>query len=467
MKRGIVLLFTGALALLLVIFVTISQLKSAEQLMSPPNNRGEDAKVTQALKNYLGSDYKKMSLKYPTEGNYRTAYIKQDLDHDGTQEVLVFYTLQSDTTVRFTILQQQDNNWNVIYDQAGYGNSILSVQFIDMNGDDLPEVLLGWSPFDNSTAKTLTVHSWSEENGTNLKTLVNQTYAYMSPVDLDQDSLKEILLIKSDSSASAVSSAAGSNSSSGTPTGTVAYAELLKMTSSNTITTIGSEVTVDGSVSAYGNLTLQQQGDTPIAFLDAYKGTDAMVTELFWWDAEHQELRAPLTSRDSLNNSSTLRSPAIPSCDLDGDGYVDIPVSANAGKKSSKGTSASGQVGLTTWYNYTGTDLGPRLEAHSYGFVDETNSYCLLIPISQKDSLLAFRNTETNVLTIYATEDGTTVGKPLFSLVTTTKADFKEKNPDHSFSVEGKNSVVYGTLTGDGSALGFTNEQIEKFIYFY
>ncbi len=464
MKRGIILFFTGALALLLVLFVTFSQLKSAEQLMSPPNNRGEDAKVTRALKDYLGSDYKKMSLKYPTEGHYRTAYIKQDLNHDGQQEVLVFYTLQSDTTVRFNILQQKEDDWTVMYDQAGYGNSILSVQFIDLNGDDLPEVLLSWSPFDNSSAKTLTVHSWSEEDGSTLKTMVNQTYAYMTPVDLDQDSLEEILLIKSDSAATTASSDVG-NSSSGTPTGTVAYAELLKMTSSNTISPIGSEVAVDGSVSAYGNLTLQQQGDTAIAFLDAYKGTDAMVTEIFWWDAERQKLIAPLTSRDSLNNSSTFRTPAIPSTDLDGDGYVDIPVGGTTGKSSSANSTASGQVGLTTWYNYTGTNLGPRLEAHSYGFVDETNQYCVLIPISQRNSLLAFRNTETNVLTIYSTEDGVTVGKPLFSLVTTSKEDFTDQ--DDSFFVKGKDVIIYGSLTGDGTAFGFTNEQIEKFIYFY
>lgn len=465
MKRGIIVFLSGTLALLLVLSLFVSQLKSADQLMTPPNNRGEDAEVTEALQDFLGADYKKMTLKYPSEGNYRSAYIKRDLNRDGAEEVLVFYTLQSDATVRFNLLQEKKEKWVSIYDEAGYGNNILSVDFSDLNGDGQAEILLGWSPFDNSSAKTLSVHSFSED-GTTLDTLVNQTYSYMSPVDMDGDGLEEILLIKADTGEEAPEKASTENRTSGNPTaGTVAYAGLLKMNSSGTVSTVGTETKIDGSVSAYGNLSVQKKDGQTVAFLDAYKGTDAMVTEVLWWDAEQSRLVAPFTPKDSLTNAETFRTPAVPATDLDGDGYIDIPVmKGEPATASSEDTDVAVPISLTTWYNYEGPNA-TGLTVHAYGFADADNRYTYQIPIRMKGQLLAFRNKSTGMVTVYSTADGKTAGSPLFSLVTTNLAQLRKE--EYTFHAEHKNVAVYGTLTGDAANIGFTDELIEKSIFFY
>lgn len=83
--------FLKAAAILSIAALTGCQ-ATIENLLTAPKLTQEQSEINQALINSSGSSIK---LKYPRGGEYRSAFVLQDIDSDGTQEALVFYESQS------------------------------------------------------------------------------------------------------------------------------------------------------------------------------------------------------------------------------------------------------------------------------------------------------------------------------------------------------------------------------------
>ena len=450
MKRILASLIVTVVALLAILVACILHFKSPDQLMTPPNQYGENAEIAQVFEQDVGNS-STVTLKYPSSGDYKTAYVKHDLDGDGLEEVITFYTLKdADTTVRFHIMKYQDEEWTSACDEAGYGSEVDSVSFADFNNDGNDELVLSWNLYGNSSTKVLTVHDLSASgDALKLKTLVNQSYSYMNILDMDRDGTQEVLVVWTDSSVS--------------PSRT--YADLLKMSSKGSMKTVGSNVLLDGNVSGYAGMLVQETGDNTIVFLDAYKGDTAMVTEIIWWDADGERLVAPFTDRATLTNQTTLRSPAIRCTDLDGDGIIDIPTSDQNSIANAISGSNDNRVYLTTWSNYTSVN-SRSLTANMYGFVDEQNSFMFRVPAGTNYSRIAYRNAKTGVMTVYSSNNGTTTISPLFSLVPGTVNNLPEED-QYSFLVNGEKLSVYGTLTSAAKDAGYTDESVEKNIIIF
>lgn len=460
MKRTIFFYVITGVALFSCLATAFFVFKSPSQLFSPPNVYGESAEAEEAFKDFLGNVAKNMTLKYPTEGKYQTPYVKYDLDGDGENEILVFYSLDN-TTVRFHVLDRQDGEWTSIYDDEGYGSGIVSVAFDDLGADGKKEILLGWTPFEGADNRTLTIHALYEDENQqlHLRTLVNQSYLFMAPADMDDDNIDEVLVVSSEPG------------KSGNVQNT---ATLLKMTSSGSIRFCGKSVPLDSSVSAYDNLQMQTKGKTNIAFLDAYKGEEAMATELLWWDKEKEALMSSEIALHSNFSNRTLRSPAVPCVDLDDDGYLEIPAQNLPdpeewnGEKDSEKTIDRREVELfsTNWSTFKLKNGTPTFQTKRCGFVDTQVGYTFCFRSDYADELYAYRNSETGVVTIYLGEENHKKAKPLFSLVASNAESLVEKDM-YTFSKKNGNTAIYGTLTSDGAEAGFTNELIEDSIIFY
>lgn len=276
--------------------------------MTPPGLSGQNALIQEAFEASV-KDKNNIILKYPSTGDYRSAFVTKDIDGDGEDEVLVFYTLKSDeATVRINVLDIIDGEWVSVYDDTGYGSEVASVTFADFNNDGRSEIVIGWSLYEANASKVMTVHTVNTSDGKvrGLDTAVNQSYSYMGITDMDSDGKDEILVTWLDNSDTKLQKS---------------YASLLKMSDDKSITPVGNTVSLDGSVSAYASLKIQKiDKDRAIAYLDAYKGDDSMITEVIWWDSNAHALVAPLLDPETLSNLKTLRSPAVPSLDIDKDG---------------------------------------------------------------------------------------------------------------------------------------------------
>lgn len=459
MKKILVGLIGTIVALLAVLAVCLLHFKSPDQMMVPPNQFGENAEIVNAFETGVG-DSTTVTLQHPYEGDYKSAYIKHDIDGDGEDEVLAFYTKKdSDTTVHLHVMDYVEDSWTNSYDAPGYGSEINSVSFEDFNQDGIDEIILGWNLYGNSNTKVLTVHEASLKAGKldSLKPLVNQPYAYMNVLDMDQDGSKEILLVWDDTT----------NPPSKT------YAELLKMTDKGAIKAVGKQINLDSNVSAYSNLFVQKTGNEPIIFLDAYKGDNAMVTEIIWWDKEKETLVSPLVNQSALTNKMTLRSPAIPCMDIDDDGNIEIPITQNSTLAKSGTTSevvdndvsVDSRVYLTFWSSFTNkTSRSPAPKLS--GFVDSNNSFMLKVNSKQAEGLLAYTNEDTGVMTIYSTNDGKTVENELFSLVSSSNGSTPDVDDSYSSLIANDKWTVYVSLTSAGKDAGYTLDSIEKNMIF-
>lgn len=452
MKKRIPLIAVAVALLLGAFLLIMTRLHSPQEVLSPPNPNGENRKLQQAFERAVGSgtEYK---LQYPAEGDYRSAYVLYDLDGDEENEAIVFYSRTSDEgTVRVHILDYIDDEWKSILDSSGYGSKIDSVTFADLNNDGMSEAILSWSLSGTDSSRTMTVHSiLLDGSKPEFKTLSNMPYKAMGVYDMDNDGAKEILVLWNETTRKVPHN----------------YAALMKM-NGNGLQQYGDEITLDSTASVYDGVYIQE-GQTPMAFVDALKDDNTMFTEVLWWDAAAQTLRAPFTDNDTHTNISTLRASAIPVKDIDDDGLIEIPVaygsSGTSGRTNGQDADEEERIALNSWCTTTVDEPGV-LRNKAYGMMDTTNRYVLQVDAAYRDNVLFYRNKKTGVITVYsATETGK--GEPLFSLVYSASGKPKSWNSEYTFLSEQGNRAVFGTLTSAGTATGLTNEIIQNSLVFY
>ena len=455
MKKQVIIISVVAVALLGCLLSLLHNFKTPDESMSPPSLSGEDKKIEEAFRGSIKTrDY---TLEYPSEGANRTAFVKANLDGDPQEEVIVFYTLKSqENSVRINILDSKDGKWHSLLDEDGYGSQIDSVEFDDLNGDGVPEILFVWSTFDSGNTRVLTVHSAHEHDSSmTLTTLVNEPLSFMKTADMDNDGIDEILTVTSSSSSHKAN----------------ATANLLKMNSSGTIKPYGSSVSLDGNVSSYAALNIQKSGDHAVALLDAYKGSSSMITEAILWNANLNFLEAPFTNEDTLANTMTLRSTPVPSMDIDGDGEYEIPIEVDTGSDTQPAESEDSipttRIPQTCWSDVVVNSMGAiTLVPKAYSYVNTADRYMFNVSQSLRSNVSVYRSESTGVVTVYGSYNSIVQGDPMFSLVIKPAGSLGDSDT-YSFKKQYGSKVIYGTITSAGQKLGFTDELIENSIVFY
>ena len=97
-KKIIALVLAAVLALF---FAGCSPMETnVENLIVPPKLEGEMRPVQEALEASVGRD---ITLRYPVSGEYHSAIVMKDLNGDGTDEAVAFYSTTADSTVMMHI----------------------------------------------------------------------------------------------------------------------------------------------------------------------------------------------------------------------------------------------------------------------------------------------------------------------------------------------------------------------------
>ena len=61
------------------------------ELLSPPELSGDISPIADAIAKSAGGEY---TLKYPSDGNFRSAVVQNDIDGDGRLEAFAFYSMK-------------------------------------------------------------------------------------------------------------------------------------------------------------------------------------------------------------------------------------------------------------------------------------------------------------------------------------------------------------------------------------
>lgn len=285
---------------------------SIESLLSPPTLSGKNGEVQKAFNQLVGT--KNIQLCTPSKGNYKSSFILFDVDGDGEEEALVFYTdTSSDSSARLAYLDCINGVWVKASDIKGSGSGVYAVDFADLNNDGTYEITVGWSMFENKSAKIVNVYSLSEgETGTlGLNTVLNEYYSACHLADFNNDKTVDFILVYIDDTGDSVKT----------------YFRVFDLDGSGNMVKF-SEMTLDGSASSVNTIVSDtgsdKNGDFTRIFIEFIKTDASMFTELVYWD--NNTLKSVRALRGA---TSSLRSSKISVFDIDNDGKQEIPVTVS------------------------------------------------------------------------------------------------------------------------------------------
>ncbi len=277
-----------------------SILSNPEDNLKPPIATGFFEGVNEALEQSVGND---IVLKFPLSDGSRSAFCAHDIDGDGTKEVLAFYSENKELAPPHLNLLKLNSskNWESIQDIEMVGSEITEVNFGDLDGDGIDELFLGSS---NYTTKANMMGVYHIENGILIQRAMEQ-YSKYRICDIDNNGVDNLVIALVDQlNQSAKFSVFGF--------------------SNNKFTLLGS-TPLDSSITSFSNIACGKlSSNVHVVFVDGNKGTETMVTEVIYYNGK--DYINYFLDKNTMSNVATLRHSPLISCDINDDGYIDIPV---------------------------------------------------------------------------------------------------------------------------------------------
>ena len=337
------------------------------ELLSPPMLSGELKPIADAITKTAGDGY---SFKYPSRGDYRSAVVREDIDGDGILEAFAFYSVTDGETVTMHInaITKRNGEWVSVATQKIVAASVDKIEFCDLDGNGIKEILVGWEIYGTSEMR-LAVYGF-EENTLTQRML--QKYTHFETCDLDDDDKYEILLINAD---------IGSGNT----------ASLFALTD-NGITQI-SACALDSTSKTFDEPIISTLSNgKPAVYIDEIKGVGAVTEVIF---LEKGSLVNPLYSSETKETSATLRSVTFRVTDIAGDGIYEIPIQENV--PSVITNDANEILYLTNWCSFN----GETLTVQRTDMINVIDGYSYTVPARLIGKIAVLKNTATHIREIY------------------------------------------------------------------
>ncbi len=403
-------------------------------IMCPPKATGSKAQIQKIIDKQSSGSY---TLKYPKSGYNRSSIVMHDVDNDEDEEAVAFYTDKEGEHIHVLFVEGKNDDYSVIDDVILEANSIDRIDFADIDGDKIYEILIGYSTA-TSSQNTLNVYKYSEEIS-----LLNTSCTYSSLVtgDFNNDKNDDILLISLYS-------------------GDIAsLAKLMIHNGKGELTEISS-VELDSDITSlaltqYGQISYGVYG----AIIDGISSTGDYATQVVFFDSSQPSLINPLYSFSGY--SKTRRSTQICSVDFDKDELIDVPVCSLMSYNQTEDLKTISR--RVDWSNFDCSTY--TLVTAESSILCPQDGYLLDIPEKWGDAVTARYDDKKRETTVYAYEYKGNALK-LKEKVITIKAFFDEDFEKESYGyIEflRSGSTVYGYSIGTAdNYLSVTGEEISS-----
>lgn len=375
---------------------------NTEDLLEPPQLSPDQAALAEALERGLGTD--DFTLKYPISGENRSAYLLCDLDNEPSNEAVVFYQLTGNDTIRMNILDQNERGeWESVYDMAGAGDDIYTVDLASISSLDRNDLIISWK---DRGRTELDIEIYSYETGT-LSNLFSGSGDRIYFMDINEDGYSEMVLLGWASSRDPslqIVRRAGSR--------VIARDETILSSRAIDFTGLTLGKTLDGETAIYvDELISSSSAATDIVVLNGFNMDVVTAAE------PSEEDERP----DSLYDQ-TIRPAELTCQDYNGDGITDIPNSTLM-----PGYSSSDVDENIYRINYQNLYDGELLPAYSV-VSNQEMGYIFLMPDSWVNKVTVRRITETNEwqFVVYGS-DLNSSGTVLLSLKVSSHQDYQDK----------------------------------------
>lgn len=477
MKKGLAGLVTLCIVVLLIVFATKADFEAVDSLIRPPKIEGDNSKIQAAFELSVGEHY---NLKSPLSGQYRSSFIRIDLDSDETDEVIVFYS-QTDSVdvVRMNILDQVDGSWTAITDYESKHKDVHSVNFADVDGDGISEIIISWQTFENEIFNSVDVYKIiSTDSGKNVYGIFSKSYNEFIVSDIDGDGKTDIIVFEKSSGNTATE-----------------IKGTLYAFGDEKFSSIG-EFVVDPSISSIGAVCYDREefsGDFRI-FIDGYKTDTGMTTDIVKWDG-HQRSFVHAQS-DDMTSVSVLasRSKNIYCADINNDSFIEIPVEDyiiksvvydNSSQRVAD-TQQLKQQNVIKWVQYSDGEMN----VISYEIFNSDYAYSIAISAEHFNGFTVKNDLRTGILTFYSLIandefenrkekkpkkknepyqqeefEEYEVGEKLFSVLATADQDFgMYELSGYRFIKSANGFSYYCQIYDSGRDYGITKEKIKSII---
>ncbi len=352
-NKSILLIFLVAL---LISGCSITE--SPVDLMKPPELSDDKENIRIAIKEYLPKNTKLITP--PTDDNKFSSIKFVDIDGDGMDEALVFYSMTlEDNPFRILILKKQDSLWVNKDEIKIIGQDLDKVLFKNILGNKGMEIIVG-SKEKYSIYKNITVYSLTKREK---KVIFKNEYDDFIIDDLDNDAISELLLFKKGSDMEG------------------AQAELYK----NSMDVI----------SKVDEVMFSKNADINYVFYDyLYKSEKGIIISTledkefintYLMKVEGGKL-VNLISDGFIKSRKEDTLDVIKPKDINKDGTLEFAVPNKIQENSSEKLINK----LTEWYSYDGNS-GIKLEAINY--YDEVLNFTFDLPLKWKDNLIITNQT--------------------------------------------------------------------------
>lgn len=407
---------------------------SADELIDPISLTGTNADILNALNDYCEGDY---ILKTPLSGDYTTSFIFYDLDLDNEDEALVFYQQSTDPErTDMAVIDKKGESWSVICNVEGDGADVYSVEFCELNGDPYAEPVVLWDTVANSPTHLLSAYKQTYDgDALTISKIRSMTVNNYIPVDIDNTGINELMVF--------------TLSGGKFPT---AKATLYKLEKNGF--TARSSTKLDGHITGYKSIISENTDNGFCVFADAVKTDETqMLTELIIWSDYYDEIIAPYYSYTTDATGNTTRKSMISSMDVNGDGYIELPLDAEDIKLPA-------QVEGIDWKQYRNSVL----QHVCYTLAVKKDNYQVLIPDDYFKKITVSYDAQSSEMTVSDKK-----GKLVFSIIFLPEAQYNDNPTAYTDYTElmSDSGYIYLAVCGNDSDIKITTDELKSTIKSY
>jgi hypothetical protein len=306
-----------ALLLLILLFCTGCMSENTGELLSLPQLPDEYIELQNAINEVLktGAVYSA-----PTAGSHRQSVQLYDINGDGTNEALAFFSTPGEKPLKIYVYEKTNNSYQNVAVIEGDGTDIENISYIDMDNDGWMEVIAGWQM--SSDIQMLSIYSLK---GFVVSSIATTDYTEYTTADMDEDGKTELLVIRYDIAAK---------------TGEV---EMYYINSDGE--TESSLSQISSGMENIARLTTGKLKDGPTAlFVEGGYQASGLVTDIFISD--DSQLKNITLENETGTSEDTIRQYMVYCRDMDNDGVMEVPMPRVLKTKSDT------EYRVLDWYSY-------------------------------------------------------------------------------------------------------------------
>ena len=408
------IVFSAVLTLCMLFCSGCSDLSfSDNSIIRPPRATGDKAEIQDIISQKAGGKY---TLKYPQNGDYRSAIIMHDSQKTG-ESAIALYSTDNDPNIQVCIISLVDGEWKCIGNFTNSVSGVDRVMFEDISGDGKDDIIIGWNAYNNQ--KTLSAYSF--ENDAVREMAIDDTYSEIVVADITNDGMDDIVLL----------------SLSGTDTPSTA--KLLQYSEQEKHPIGKFSLELDPEITAFTNVIVGNIDGGKIGIIaDGEKPNGLLSTQIIYFDEQEKALKNPLvTMTNGTATNATTRKDIIISRDIDGDGNVEVPVTSQMSASSNDKTETLCSV--TAWKQLKTAD--DSLNTKMTTVINYTDGYYFIMPDRWIGTVTAKTDPENRNMTFYMWNSKTgSVGDKLLTIYRFNDSEWQNTDKSKLIQLDTDNS---------------------------